>query len=101
MNQTCLEIWVRFAVQGTKGSIEKIMENLNKNMTLKESRELDFALSHVDTKEGFQTVEFYLFHGTQIQRNYAALYFGRLHEYVILRKAYDFGLIDEIQAFSR
>ena len=39
--------------------------------------------------------------GTQIQRNYASLYFNRLGERDIVREAYALGLIDEIQAFAR
>ena len=46
-------------------------------------------------------MEHYLFHGTQIQRNYCTLYFGRRGEYLIVRKAYDAGIIDAKQAFSR
>lgn len=101
MNQNIIEKYVNLAKQGTKDSIETIMIDLNERMTLMESRCIDFALSHVDTVEGIDTIKYYLFHGTQIQRNYCALYFGRIHEYYILREAYDMGLIDEHQAFSR
>jgi hypothetical protein len=68
---------------------------------LAESKFIDFALGQVDTDEGVKTMEHYLFHGTQIQRNYCALYFGRRDEYLLLRKAYEEGLIDAKQAFSR
>lgn len=101
MTQTMTKQWIMLAKKGTKESIDKIMLNLNENMTLAESRAIDFALSFVDTTEGMDTMKYYLFNGTQIQRNYCALYFGRLHEYLILRDAYDKGLIDEKQAFSR
>jgi len=101
MTQTMSEKWINLAKQGTKESIDEIVINLNKNMTLAESRSIDLALSYVDTPEGIETMKYYLFHGTQIQRNYCALYFGRIHEYPLLREAYDKGLIDEIQAFSR
>jgi hypothetical protein len=70
-------------------------------MTLAESKFIDFALGQIDTDEGVKTLEYYLFHGTQIQRNYCALYFGRRDEYLLLRKAYEEGLIDAKQAFSR
>lgn len=101
MAQTKSEQWISFAKEGTKETIGKIMISLNENMSLAESRSIDYALSYVNTVEGFDAIKFYLFHGTQIQRNYAALYFGRLGEYPILREAYDMGLIDEKQAFSR
>jgi hypothetical protein len=68
---------------------------------LAESKFIDFALGHVNSDEGIKTMEYYLFHGTQIQRNYCTLYFGRRGEYLIIRKAYDEGLIDAKQAFSR
>ena len=70
-------------------------------MTLAESKFIDFALGHVESDEGMKIMEYYLFHGTQIQRNYCTLYFGRRGEYLIIRKAYDTGLIDAKQAFSR
>lgn len=101
MAQTMSEKWIDLAKQGTKESIDKIVINLNENMTLAESRAIDLALSYVDTPKGIETMKYYLFHGTQIQRNYCALYFGRIHEYPLLREAYDKGLIDEKQAFSR
>lgn len=101
MTEKIIEQYIRLAQQGTKESIDKIMMDLNENMTLAESRYIDYALSYVDSSEGMETMKYYLFHGTQIQRNYCALYFGRLHEYFILREAYDKGLIDDKQAFSR
>lgn len=101
MASSMSEYWIKLAKQGTKDSVEEILNNLNEKMTLAESRYLDFALSHVNTPEGFDTIKYYLFNGTQIQRNYCALYFGRIHEYFILREAYDKGLIDDKQAFSR
>lgn len=101
MTKTKSEQWIELAKQGTKETIDDIMRNLNENMTLAESRAADLALSYVDSPEGMNTIKYYLFHGSQIQRNYCALYFGRLHEYFILREAYDKGLIDDKQAFSR
>ena len=96
-----LELYVALAKQGTKKSVRAIMEKLNRNMTIAESKFIDYALGLVDTEEGINEMERFLFHGTQIQRNYCALYFGRKDEYLLIRKAYDLGLIDEKQAFSR
>lgn len=101
MTHTSMDQYISLAKQGTKESIDKIMVDLNENMTLSESRYIDYALSYVDSLEGVDTMKQYLFHGSQIQRNYCALYFGRIHEYFILREAYDLGLIDDKQAFSR
>jgi hypothetical protein len=101
MGQTLLQYYITLAKEGTKASIGEIMKHLNKSMTLAESKFIDFALGHVDSDEGVKIMEYYLFHGTQIQRNYCTLYFGRRGEYLIIRKAYDEGLIDAKQAFSR
>jgi hypothetical protein len=101
MGQTVLQYYISLAKEGTRASIGEIMQHLNKNMTLAESKFIDFALGHVESDEGLKTMEHYLFHGTQIQRNYCTLYFGRRGEYLIIRKAYDEGLIDAKQTFSR
>ena len=101
MDQTSLQRYIGLAKEGTKASIDEIMRHLNKGMSLPESKFIDFALGHVDNDEGLRVMEHYLFHGTQIQRNYCALYFGRRGEYQLIRKAYDAGLIDAKQAFSR
>jgi hypothetical protein len=39
--------------------------------------------------------------GTLIQRNYASLFLNRLGEWEPVKKAYELGLIDEVQAYSR
>jgi hypothetical protein len=101
MGETILQCYIRLAKEGTKASIDEIMKHLNRSMTLAESKIIDFALGHVESDEGIQIMEHYLFHGTQIQRNYCTLYFGRRGEYLIIRKAYDEGLVDARQAFSR
>jgi len=101
MEQSLLQHYIALAKASTKESIGEIMQHLNKNMTLAESKFIDFALGHVESEEGMKMMEYYLFHGTQIQRNYCTLYFGRRGEYLIIRKAYDQGLIDAKQAFSR
>jgi len=101
MNMTPLQYYIGLAKEGTKASIAEIMRHLNRNMTIAESKFIDFALGHVDSEEGVAVMEHYLFYGTQIQRNYSTLYFGRRGEYLLIRKAYDLGLIDARQAFSR
>jgi hypothetical protein len=101
MGETILSHYLRLAKEGTKASIDEIMSHLNTDMTLAEAKNIDFALGHVDSAEGLAVMADYLFHGTQIQRNYCTLYFGRRGEYRIIRKAYDAGLIDAKQAFSR
>lgn len=65
------------------------------------TRYVDFAISLVENKSGIKRLEYYLFNGTQIQRNYASLFFNRRGDWEIVKKAYEKGLIDEIQAFAR
>jgi protein-arginine kinase len=101
MGRTPLQYYIGLAKEGTKTSIDEIMRHLNKNMTIAESKFIDFALGHIESNEGIAVMEHYLFHGTQIQRNYSTLYFSRRGEYLLIRKAYDQGLIDAEQAFSR
>lgn len=101
MRETILQYYIRLAKEDTKVSIDEIMKHLNERMTIAESKFIDFALGHVEIEEGFKVMEHYLFNGTQIQQNYSTLYFGKRGEYLIIRKAYDEGLIDAKQAFSR
>ena len=100
-NKKGLRHYVSLADAGTKESVNTIMKDLNRKMTLAQSKFIDYALGLIDTQEGRDQMTYYLFNGTQVQRNYCALYFGRLDEYDIIRRAYDKGLIDARQAFSR
>jgi len=99
--QSKIDYYCSLAVNGTKKDIDKIMKDLNRKMTIADSKFLDFALGHIETEEGIEHMEYYLFNGTQIQRNYCTLYFGRRGDYPLIRKAYEMGLIDGRQAFSR
>ena len=101
MGQSILQTYIGLAKEGTRESIDEIMRRLNPRMTLAESKLIDYALSHVESGEGVAVMEGFLFSGTQIQRNYCALYFGRRGDYEIVRRAYDMGLVDAKQAFSR
>lgn len=96
-----LQYYIRLAEEGSKASIDEIMKHLNRRMTIAESKFIDFALSRIDSEEGTEVLKHYLFHGTQVQRNYCTLYFARLGEYPLVREAYDKGLVDARQAFSR
>lgn len=89
------------AKEGTKNTIDEIMKDLNEQMTIAESKLIDYALGLIDMPDGIKVMEHYLFYGTQIQRNYCALYFNRREDFKIVREAYDKGLIDANQAFSR
>ncbi|MGQ8337503.1 hypothetical protein ACUNWD_13205 [Sunxiuqinia sp. A32] len=96
-----LKMLIDKAVNGRSEDIDLIMQNLTIDATLAMTRYVDFALSLVDTTDGIRRIEYYLFNGTLIQRNYASLFLNRLGEWKPVKKAYEQGLIDEIQAYSR
>ncbi len=101
MKTSSLQNYINMALEGTQDSVVQILNELNSELTIEKSKYIDYALSHVSSEEGIDTLKYYLFHGTQIQRNYCALYFGRIGEYPLIREAFDQGLIDAKQAFSR
>lgn len=101
MAVSILQTYINLAKCGTAASVAEIMRHLNPQMTLVESKFIDYALSHVESEQGVSAMEHTLFSGTQIQRNYCALFFSRRGDYDIVRKAYDHGLVDAKQAFSR
>jgi hypothetical protein len=96
-----LKILIEKAENGSSKDIDLIMEKLTMDSTLALTRYIDFALSLVESMEGVKRIEHYLFNGTLIQRNYASLFLNRLGEWKPVKRAYEQGLIDEIQAFSR
>lgn len=86
---------------GRSIDVDYIMNNLTVESSFAMTRYIDFALSLVENIEGIKRIEYYLFNGTLIQRNYACLFLNRLGEWEPVKKAYELGLIDEIQAYSR
>ncbi len=96
-----LKLLVDKALSGRGNDIDYIMSNLTVNSTLAETRYVDYALSLVTNEEGIQRIRHYLFNGMLIQRNYACLFLNRLGEWQPVRQAYEQGLIDEVQAYSR
>lgn len=89
------------ANSGNQEDIDYILGHLTPEVTLSMTRFVDYALSLVESDVGIARIEHYLFHGTQIQRNYCALFFNRRGDWPIVKKAYMSGLIDEIQAYAR
>lgn len=81
--------------------IDFIFDKLNGNPNFAVTRYVDFALSQVVASEGIEQIRYYLFNGTLIQRNYATLYFNRNGEWQCVKLAFEKGLIDEVQAYSR
>ena len=87
-------------LRGTSCDIDSIMEILN-GADLPITRAVDFYLGYVSNNIGIERLEYYLFSGTQIQRNYCCLFFARRNEWELINKAYNEGRIDKIQAYSR
>lgn len=89
------------AVNGSVNDVDFIMDKLTVDSTFAMTRYVDFALSLVENTDGIERIKYYLFKGTLIQRNYTSLFFNRLGEWKIVKQAYEQGLIDEIQTYSR
>ena len=89
------------AQSGSSNDVDYIMDKLTVDSTFAMTRYVDFALSLVDNNEGIERIKYYLFNGTLIQRNYASLFLNRLGEWKSVKEAFEQGLIDEIQAYSR
>jgi len=91
-----------FAALGRSGAaadVDTLMTHLNELVDLATVKLVDYALGLVETDEGAGRIHHYLFHGVQIQRNYAALYFKRRKEMLPIHQAVAQGKIDEIQAY--
>lgn len=89
------------AVKGLKSDIDFLMSYLDETANMTTCKMIDFALSLVKTDEGINQIKYYLFNGTRIQRGYAALYFKRNGNIMILREAVSKQCIDEKQAFAK
>lgn len=96
-----LQELIESAETGEACDIDFIMGHLTSDSTFELTRYVDFALSLVDNTEGIARIEYFLFNGSVIQRNYSSLFFNRRFDYDIVMKAFSQGLIDEIQAFAR
>lgn len=88
-------------LKGNREDILFVISLLNSEVDLPTTRAIDFYLGMVDKPEGISVLKEYLFEGTQIQRNYCTLYFARRNEWTLVNKAFELGLIDALQAYSR
>jgi pimeloyl-ACP methyl ester carboxylesterase len=92
-----------FVALGSSGHPEEVdqlmqaLENQDDLPTLKLS---DFALGLVNTPQGSARIRHYLLNGSARQRNYAALYFKRRGNHLLLDEALAQGTIDGEQAYS-
>lgn len=86
---------------GSPEDIDRVMAFLDETATLPVTKIIDFHLGTVGSIEGVRRIEYYLFHGTQMQRNYCTLFFARRNDWRLVKSAYERGLIDSIQAYAR
>jgi hypothetical protein len=91
----------RLCEKGFGDDIDRVLAVLNEKADLPTTKVVDFYLGTVTNLEGIDRIEYYLFNGTQMQRNYCTLYFSRNNAWQIVNKAFNLGLIDYIQAYSR
>jgi hypothetical protein len=89
------------ATRGNKEDIDYILGHLTHDVAFSTTRFVDYALSLVESDAGIERIAYYLFNGTQIQRNYCSLFFNRRGDWPIVKQAYERGLIDAIQAYAR
>jgi len=86
---------------GSEEDVDNVMAYLNADADLPTTKVVDFYLGTVNSIEGIKRIEHYLFNGSQMQRNYCTLFFARRNEWKIVNMAYNRGLIDYAQAYSR
>jgi DNA-binding MarR family transcriptional regulator len=91
----------KLCTKGRPEDIDQVMTFLTADVDLPTTKVIDFYLGTVEAEGGRSRIEYYLFNGTQMQRNYCTLYFVRRDEWKVVKKAYGMGLIDYAQAFSK
>jgi hypothetical protein len=94
------DAFVAIGTSGRKEDVDYLMAVLEAMDDIATSKLVDFALSLVITREGIDRICYYLFNGTQGQRNYAALFLKRKGWVDYLVEAVEKGKIDRDQAFS-
>jgi pimeloyl-ACP methyl ester carboxylesterase len=89
--------FVRQGMSSQAQDVDRLMSALTED-DLPTLKLADFALGLVNRPEGSLRIKHYLFNGSQRQRNYAALYFKRRGNALILQEALSRGVIDQEQA---
>ncbi|MUG97547.1 hypothetical protein F7734_36575 [Scytonema sp. UIC 10036] len=95
------DTFVAMGRTGAASDVDTLMESLENDQNSATFKLVDYTLGLVNTPQGKERIQHYLFNGTQRQRNYAALYFKRLGAKDILASAVKQGCIDRVQAFSK
>ena len=98
---TRYEEFIQLGMSGKQEDVDRLMKALIASDDLATSKLVDFALGLIQNRDGFARLRYYLFQGTQMQRNYAALYFKRKGIDDLLDEAVILGKIDREQAYSK
>ncbi len=93
--------FTRMAQSGRVEDINELMQILHEHDQFIVQKMIDYALGLVGCGEGRERIKYYLFNGSPVQRNYAALYFKRLRHIDVLEEAVQQNCIDAVQAFCR
>jgi hypothetical protein len=95
------DVFKEMGRQGTAENVDIMMRSLEEDPHSSPHKLIDYTLGLVNKQQGKDRIEYYLFNGTTVQRNYAALYFKRRNDRLILAQAVKLGCIDRVQAFSK
>lgn len=87
--------------RGEAADVREIMNMLDPDRDMRIIKIADTALTMVRNPEGVAELERFLFSGTGMQRNYCVNYFRRREMRTPILRAWEAGLIDSVQAFSR
>jgi DNA-binding MarR family transcriptional regulator len=86
---------------GAEGDIDAVLSFLDEEADIPTTKIVDFNLGLVSTPAGIKRIEYHLFHGSRMQRNYCCLFFARRNDWDTVNRAYAAGLVDYRQAYSR
>jgi hypothetical protein len=76
------------AENGDPKDVDFIMKHLTPDSTFAVTRYVDYSLGLVNNEVGIERIQYYLFNGSQIQRNYSSLFFNRRGDWEIVKKAF-------------
>lgn len=96
-----LDFVTLLATTGRACDIDALMQPLGEGASFIDCKLIDHALGLVERREGRQRIYHYLFAGSPVQRNYAALFFKRRGAVDILAEAVAAGAIDTVQGYAR
>jgi len=96
-----VDAYVAIARSGRGEDVDFLMLALDADQGITNVKMVDNALGYVSSPDGIARMRHYLFNGSRLQRNYAALFFKRSNRQDVLEEAVKARAIDRAQAFSR